>query len=171
MKNKILAIVSVFFMLAILSITVFDRTVKYMDNIMTQETRQLVKSELKCMAENIYFEAGTESFEGKLSVGQVVINRTNHPSYPSTICGVVYQKQNGVCQFSWVCEPRKTSIDKYRWEESYIVAKQLLTNEIQHDIIKNRNVLFYHADYVSPNWNMNRVTKIGAHIFYAKDRT
>jgi spore germination cell wall hydrolase CwlJ-like protein len=29
--------------------------------------------------------------------------------------------------------------------------------------------LFYHADYVSPNWrNLEKVTKIGAHIFYIK---
>jgi hypothetical protein len=32
-----------------------------------------------------------------------------------------------------------------------------------------RGALFYHADYVSPNWkNLQKVTQIGRHIFYER---
>jgi spore germination cell wall hydrolase CwlJ-like protein len=26
--------------------------------------------------------------------------------------------------------------------------------------------LYYHADYVNPNWKLKRIAKIGTHIFY-----
>ena len=32
------------------------------------------------------------------------------------------------------------------------------------------DALYYHADYVSPNWKYKRVAKIGAHIFYKDPR-
>ena len=36
------------------------------------------------------FDIGNQPVAGKIAVSQVVINRTNHMNYPSTICGVVY---------------------------------------------------------------------------------
>ena len=32
-----------------------------------------------------------------------------------------------------------------------------------------KGALYYHADYVNPNWKLNKTTKIGRHIFY-KDK-
>jgi spore germination cell wall hydrolase CwlJ-like protein len=29
-----------------------------------------------------------------------------------------------------------------------------------------KNALYYHADYVNPNWKYQKVAKIGNHIFY-----
>ena len=48
--------------------------------------------QLACLAKNIYYEAGYESFEGKVAVAQVTINRANSGDFPSDICGVIYQK-------------------------------------------------------------------------------
>jgi spore germination cell wall hydrolase CwlJ-like protein len=48
--------------------------------------------ELDCLAQNIYYEAATESYEGKLAVAQVTVNRTNSGKFPTSICGVVKQK-------------------------------------------------------------------------------
>ncbi len=48
--------------------------------------------QLTCLAKNIYFEAASEPFEGKVAVAQVTINRSESGKYPSDICGVVYQK-------------------------------------------------------------------------------
>ena len=39
----------------------------------------------------IYIEAGGSSYEGKLAVGAVVMNRVRSGSYPNTISGVIYQ--------------------------------------------------------------------------------
>ena len=67
--------------------------------------------DLQCMAENIYREAGTQSPAGKMAVGYVVLNRMSSRLFPHSVCGVVHQEQNNVCQFSWVCEPNLKPIN------------------------------------------------------------
>ncbi|MFI3200784.1 MAG: cell wall hydrolase [Eubacteriales bacterium] len=47
-------------------------------------------SDLDLLAALIYCEAGGESYEGKLAVGAVVMNRVRSPGYPNTIFGVIY---------------------------------------------------------------------------------
>lgn len=42
------------------------------------------------LAALIYCEAGGESYEGKVAVGAVVMNRVRSPAYPDTIHGVIY---------------------------------------------------------------------------------
>ena len=128
-------------------------------------------NEVQCLAENIYFEAGSESFEGKLAVAQVTLNRVNSGKFPSTVCGVVKQKDiiNGVmvCQFSWFCGQVYGKVkNKYQWEESVLVAKKALTSEVAHDTLHKEKAMYYHANYVKPNWNLPKITQIGAHIFY-----
>lgn len=122
--------------------------------------------ELKCLADNIYFEAGNQSKTGKLAVAAVTINRVKSPKFPKSICSVVYQKTRGTCQFSWVCEGKKRVRSQQQYAESRKVAEKVLLSGANHGIF-GRNVLFYHADYVNPGWNLRRVTKIGDHIFYA----
>ena len=122
--------------------------------------------ELKCLADNIYFEAGNQSTTGKLAVAAVTINRVKSPKFPKSVCSVVYQRTRGTCQFSWVCEGKKRIRSQQQYAESKRVAEKVLLSGANHGIF-GRNVLFYHADYVNPRWNLRRVTKIGDHIFYA----
>jgi spore germination cell wall hydrolase CwlJ-like protein len=129
--------------------------------------QHLMKEEVNCLADNIYYEAGTESYEGKLAVAQVTLNRVNSDKYPKNVCGVVKQKDNGVCQFSWVCLKVSKTKDQYTWEESKLIAEKMLTQSTFHDKLAKSNALFYHADYVDPGWNKTKViSKIGKHIFY-----
>ena len=53
---------------------------------------QVNKRDLDCLAKNIYYEAGSESLEGKVAVGMVTLNRVNDGRFSSTICGVVNQR-------------------------------------------------------------------------------
>ena len=135
-------------------------------NDSTEEAKTLFKEELFCLAENIYYESASESYEGKLAVAQVTINRTNSGKFPSSICGVVKQRSGGVCQFSWVCAKISTTKDPYKWEESLYVARKALTSPIAHTLLKKTNAMFYHADYVNPKWRKQRIAQIGRHIFY-----
>lgn len=129
-------------------------------------------SDLDCMADNIYYEAGNQSYVGKLAVGHVVLNRAARRGYPSTICGVVYDGANNArttaCQFSWTCAPRN-SVDKSSntWRESLRVAKALLDKSQEHVDI-TEGAAWYHADYVSPPWSkrLRKVATIDNHIFY-----
>jgi len=127
--------------------------------------------EIECLAKNIYYEAATEPFEGKVAVAQVTINRTKSPHFPKDICSVVYETNfvynRLICQFSWYCESktkvRPIHIESYR--EAEAVAKRVLLEGYKLNII-TEDVLYYHADYVNPRWKKQRVAKIGKHIFY-----
>lgn len=149
------------------------------NEFITNTTQKQVSTDfnrqLDCLAKNIYYEAGTEKYEGKLAVAQVTMNRVNSGKYPKDICSVVYQKTTDqnlrtVCQFSWTCMVKELVIkDKYSWEESQLIAKRALTEPFVHDTIAQSNALFFHAVYVKPNWEKTKVVKqIGNHIFYSK---
>jgi spore germination cell wall hydrolase CwlJ-like protein len=143
----------------------------YAQEIFTETVTKNFNNQMICLAENVYFESGNQSFEGKLAVAQVTINRANSGKFPNDICQVVKQKTKNntgktICQFSWFCQPINPIKNKYQWEESLIVAKKALTEPVAHDLLHNVNALYFHADYVNPGWNLNRVAVIGRHIFY-----
>ena len=102
------------------------------------------------------------------------MNRAESGKFPSDVCAVVYQKnvfyEKVVCQFSWYCQnggkPPIRSADLY--DESYKVAKKVLLEDFRLDIMKD--ALYYHADYVNPQWGKEKIGKIGRHIFYRDNK-
>ena len=138
-------------------------------HMITAEQRM---KELDCLTRNIYWEAASEPFEGKVGVAQVTLNRVESGKFAPTVCGVVYQKnvfyEKVVCQFSWFCETthKIRPIHKPLWKESEEVAKKVLLEGFRLPSLEN--ALFYHADYVSPGWKLPRIEKIGRHIFYGE---
>ena len=127
--------------------------------------------QLDCLTRNIYWESATEPFEGKVAVAQVTINRVESGKFAPDICGVVYQKniiaEKVVCQFSWMCDGSSKIRPIYpaHWKESEEVAKKVLLEGFRLPSMKN--ALYFHADYVKPNWGKPQVGKFGRHIFYA----
>lgn len=123
----------------------------------------------KCLAEGIYFEARGEPVKGQAAVAQVILNRVRNPTYPNSVCGVVYQNKHwrNRCQFSFACDNIKDrTSDKERWSTAKFVAR-----ETSHGRIWQKQVgssTHYHAAYVNPKWarKMKRVGRIGLHIFY-----
>ena len=136
----------------------------------TEYTRQL-----DCLTRNIYWEARSEPFEGKVAVAQVTVNRVESGRFANSVCGVVYQKtmfyEKVVCQFSWYCEAgnRVKPIHSRAWQESEEVAKKVLLEGFRLPSVEK--ALYYHADYVNPQWGKPRVAKIGRHIFYSESKT
>ncbi len=130
-----------------------------------ERTRQL-----NCLAKNVYWEAGSEPFEGKVAVAQVTMNRVASGKFSNDICDVVYQRsiiaQKTVCQFSWVCEPNHKfrPINQENYSESYAVAKKVLLENFRLESL--RGAMYFHATYVNPNWGKKPITRIGNHIFY-----
>jgi len=133
-------------------------------------TAQMRQTQLDCLARNIYHEAGSEAFEGKVAVAQVTINRTESGQFPSDICKVVYQKnivyEKVLCQFSWYCETAslKKPMNGPMYTESMEVAKKVLLEGFRLPSVKQ--ALYFHGDYINPGWQRERVAKIGRHIFY-----
>jgi spore germination cell wall hydrolase CwlJ-like protein len=103
-------------------------------------------------------------------VAQVTLNRVENGRFGKDVCGVVYQKnvvmKRVVCQFSWYCDSthRNRPVNKEAYNESYEVAKKVLLEGFRLSVLKD--ALFYHATYVNPRWNLEKIGTIGQHIFY-----
>lgn len=133
-------------------------------------TAEMRQKQLDCLARNIYHEAGSEPFEGKVAVAQVTINRAESGDFPSDICQVVYQKnvvyEKVLCQFSWYCNTAslKKPMNGPIYTESMEVAKKVLLEGFRLPSVEK--ALYFHGDYIQPGWKRQRVAKIGRHIFY-----
>ena len=127
--------------------------------------------QLDCLTRNIYWESATEPFEGKVAVAQVTLNRVASGRFAPDICGVVYQKNviydRVICQFSWFCDgsSKVRPIYPAHWKESEEVAKKVLLEGFRLPSVTK--ALYFHADYVNPQWGKPQVAKFGRHIFYA----
>jgi len=125
--------------------------------------------EQTCLANGIYFEARGESLRGQAAVAQVILNRVRNPTYPNTICGVVYQNDHmrNACQFSFACDGKKDVIaSPSHYKTAQDVAMAVTAGKIFLPEVGSST--HYYAQYVSPGWAraMNRMSKIGLHIFY-----
>jgi len=147
--------------------TLKEKNGYYSQDVVSIKTRE---QQLDCLAINIYREAGHEPFEGKVAVAQVTMNRVKDGRFGNDVCGVVYQKnvvmEKVVCQFSWACDSvhKNRPVNKDAYNESYAVAKKVLLENFRLDVLKD--ALYYHATYVNPQWNLDKIGKIGQHIFY-----
>lgn len=131
-----------------------------------------VQKQVTCLAENIYFEAAHEPLDGKKAVAFVTINRVQSGNYASSICDVVYQKTGGTCQFSWYCDSRITNKrltvkQTELYNDIRELAMDIIVNFERFDDVTN-GATYYHADYVNPGWKLDKVDKIGRHIFYKR---
>lgn len=105
----------------------------------------------------IYAESGNQPLEGKIAVGNVVMNRVASYKFPNTVTGVIFQKN----QFS-----PAASGSVYRdpnWD-SQVAAKLVLDGAVVLD-----NALFFNRAGLDCYASRNRayVATIGAHAFYA----
>lgn len=128
---------------------------------------ELDPKQLKCLSDNIYYEARGEPVEGQIAVAQVTLNRVRQGRWGNTVCDVVYYKRNSVCQFSWVCMPRANPNQK-----QYVKSKEIaertasyLYTDVQY---KYNAALHFHSNKVQPKWHkrLNKVKQTGNHIFY-----
>ena len=129
--------------------------------------------EIRCLAENIYFEARSESTAGKMAVALVTLNRVEHPNFPDTVCGVVkqtkYYPNGGIdlhsCQFSWYCDGKSDTPTEQAFDEILLLASVMLRWNAT-DITDG--ALWYHSKKVTPKWasHYDQTISIDNHIFY-----
>ncbi len=55
------------------------------------------ESEISLLARIISAESRGEPYEGQVAVGAVILNRIDHPSFPNTLAGVIYQPSAFTC--------------------------------------------------------------------------
>lgn len=166
----VLCLASVAFLVSAITLYKFEKIAGKQDY--TFVSAESVEKDLQCLALNVYREAGHEPFEGKVAVAQVTLNRVADAKFPNTVCGVVYERtavySRVICQFSWYCDAnhRNRKINTAAYDNSYAVAQKVYLEKFRLPSLTY--ALFYHADYVSPNWKLERITKIGTHIFYSR---
>jgi spore germination cell wall hydrolase CwlJ-like protein len=127
-----------------------------------------------CLATAVYFEARSESMVGQLAVAMVILNRVKASSSYSSICGVVYRGAShlNACQFSFACDGKPDVVDDARaWRAAHAVTALALANDRNDKPLQIfATATNYHADSVDPVWSksLNRLAKIGRHIFYSQ---
>lgn len=128
---------------------------------------ELTSEELETLMRIVEAEAGGEDAEGKLLVANVVLNRVESEEFPDTVTEVVFQRSNGVTQFSPVRNGRywKVTIS----EETVEAVQRALEGE---DI--SQGALFFaarkYADSGKMKWFDEKLTFLfshGGHEFFA----
>ncbi len=123
---------------------------------------------LTCLTQAVYFEAASEPDGGQRAVAQVVLNRMAHPSYPKSVCGVVFQgsERTTGCQFSFTCDGalRRKPVALF-WKRAEDVARAALGGYVYAPVSVSTH---YHTFAVHPYWadSLNFIGQIGAHRFY-----
>ena len=117
--------------------------------------------ELNCLAGAIYFESKSESLDGQLAVGRVIVARSRSGRFPASYCGVVFQPS----QFSFVRGGAMPPINKASrdWQDAVRIARIADEGTWKSPV---EGALFFHAARVSPGWRLTRLARIGGHIFY-----
>jgi spore germination cell wall hydrolase CwlJ-like protein len=127
--------------------------------------------QLDCLTDAVYFEARGETSRGQAAVAQVVMNRVANPSFPKTVCGVVFQgaaqRTDGRgCQFSFACDgSMRHGLETDAWDRARRVAERALSGAVLADI---GGATHFHTTNVRPDWGpqMLRVAQVGLHVFY-----
>ncbi len=119
------------------------------------------EDDLYWLARIISAESRGEPLKGQIAVGNVVLNRVRHASYPNTIYGVIFDRKHGT-QFSPVSFG--TIYDKP--SESAIIAAKIC---LEGYSISNTALFFMNPRIATSNWiskNRPYAFTIGNHDFY-----
>ncbi len=117
------------------------------------------EDELFWLSRVIYAESGNQSLEGRMAVGNVVMNRTCHDTWPDTIYGVISQRN----QFSTFKGGRLAN--RTPNAGSVIAAKLVLDGGVVEGVER----AYFFDTYLSGSWaarNKQCVAEIGGHRFY-----
>ncbi|MED3936630.1 cell wall hydrolase [Priestia megaterium] len=117
-------------------------------------------SEKDLLARLVEAEAKGESYEGKVGVATVVLNRVDSPKFPDTVTGVIKQVVGKAYAFSPV---QNGSINKPASEDSKKAVEQALTRKDRLD----DSIYFYNPKTATDNWIRSRavIKTIDHHVF------
>jgi len=116
------------------------------------------KNTLFWLSRIIYAESGNQPLEGRMAVGNVVMNRVKNPKYPNTVEGVLAQKNQFTTYNGGALGNRKPN------EGSVIAAKLVMDGG---EVAQVAGALYF--DSTSSSWasrNRTFAGQIGNHRFY-----
>lgn len=114
------------------------------------------QSDYNLLARLISAESRGESYTGQVAVGAVVLNRVQHPSFPDTISGVIYQKGAFSCLYDG-------QFDQPVAESSYRAAQDALNGWDP----SGGAIYYYNPKTATNKWIRSRpvIATIGKHVF------
>lgn len=121
-------------------------------------TQDSSSGDLALLARLISAEARGESYEGQVAVGAVVMNRIEHPSFPNTMAGVIYQKG----AFSCLDDGQ---FDQPVADSAYQAAREALAGSDP-----SGGAIYYFNPETATNawiWSREEIVTIGKHRFCA----
>ena len=154
--SKVLAICLVFGSLSSVTATLQAET-----DPKQSQTQTLSNKQIECLKINAYMEARNQGVKGMQAVTWVVLNRTKHPSYPSTPCSVIAQPK----QFSWYGNKPIQIKEK----DAYMQAERVVEGVLSGKLKDNTNSsTHFHSARIKPVWasRLSYTTTIGSHCFY-----
>jgi hypothetical protein len=135
------------------------------------EAAQRREVDLRCLAENVYFESRGEPLKGQYAVAEVTMNRLASPHFPDTVCDVVYDtrwdrlRRRLTAHFSWTALEMDDDPKGPAWDQAQEVAAAVYDRKFTPVV---PGALYFHATYVDPYWRTSKrkIAQIGNHIFY-----
>ena len=114
--------------------------------------------DLYLLAKVISAEARGESYTGQVAVGAVILNRINHPSFPNTLSGVVYEPGAFTCMVDG-------QIDQPIADSAYRAARDAMNGWDP----TGGAIYYFNPDTATSSWIWSRplLTVIGKHRFCA----
>ena len=108
------------------------------------------------LARIISAEARGESYAGQVAVGAVILNRIEHPSFPDTLAGVVYQPGAFSCLYDG-------QFDEPVSDSAYSAARDALNGWDP----SGGAIYYYNPKTATNKWIRSRpvITTIGRHVF------
>lgn len=158
-------------MIGIASRTSSGQRVVDCSELQRESKYQLEQAELEVLLRIVEAEAGCEDEDGKLLVANVILNRLNSERFPDSITEIVFQRENGVSQFSPTADG---SYNKVQISEETVkaVGRALAGEDI------SQGALYFaarkYADRESMRWFDEKLTLLfrhGGHEFYSEGKT
>lgn len=130
-------------------------------------------NDVKCLADNIWYEGANQSRFGWLAIGNTTLNRFRSGDFGYTLCEVVYQRTGKICQFTWTCSrqsPPTTDMEIKLYTAVSYMAQGLIAGRFKDN---TDGALYYHTTSIRmPDFfkGLERITRIDDHIFYRLSR-
>ena len=116
------------------------------------------ESTVELLAQVISAEARGEPYSGQVAVGAVILNRVEHPSFPNTVAGVVYQPGAFTCMVDG-------QIDQPVADSAYRAARDALNGADP----SGGAIYYFNPSTATSAWIWSRplIKVIGSHRFCA----
>ncbi len=124
------------------------------------------REEYEILLKIVEAEAGGEDLTGKILVANVILNRVKNENFPNTIKEVVFQRDNGVTQFSPIAN------GKYETAIPGDDTKEAVERALYGEDYSEGALYFVSRQYADPikmQWfdeHLTSVLKHGGHEFY-----